>query len=133
MHRSPHLFARWILVAASPLLVVLVAACGNSSKCETTCGTGGTTGSTTSAGGMGGAGGQLSPSFPCKKVTCMRASDACTVTNTVDQTGMHVEGACSSLPLDCTKAGADCSCFIDLMGCTCQQAPTGEFDLFCTQ
>jgi hypothetical protein len=127
--RSPRLSAR-LLLAASPLLLVLGAACGNSPACDTTCGTGGT--STTGTGGTGGTGGQLSPTFPCKAATCMRDADVCTVTSTVDATGMHISGACSSLPLDCLKAGADCSCFVDLMGCTCQQQPTGEFDLFCS-
>jgi len=127
MRRSPRFLARPLLVVVSPLLFVLVAACGSSPRCETTCGTGGA-----GAGDAGtddaGAGGHPSPTFPCKQTTCMRGAQVCDVTTHFMQ---HAMGACGSLPAACKAPAADCTCFGDLMGCMCLQQPTGEFGLFC--
>jgi hypothetical protein len=131
MRRSPHPQARrLLLLAAAPLLVALVAACGNSTQCAATCGTGGTsTTGTGGTGGTGGAGGQVSPTFPCKKATCMRGTEVCDVTTHFQA---NPTGACAPIPKACTAATADCTCFGTLMtGCTCEKQPTGEFDVFC--
>lgn len=88
-------------------------------------GTGGTGGATGTGGGTGGSGGGT---FLCKGLMCMRGQEACTVTSHMSQDDM---GQCTSLPLPCLDPGADCSCFIDLMGCVCQKQPTGDFAIFC--
>jgi hypothetical protein len=130
MRRSPRLLARLLVLAAS---LSVLAACGNGPACDAAkCGTGGAAASSSAAtggaGGAGGAGGQLSPTFPCKAVTCMRGAEVCDVTTVLQQNAM---GACSPIPAACKGATADCTCFGDLMGCNCQKQPTGEFDIFC--
>lgn len=101
-----------------------LAAC-SSSPCNSTDCTLGAGGSTSSASGTGGAGGGT---FPCKDVTCTRGTEVCEVISHNLENDM---GQCIPLPAACSDPAADCTCFGDLMGCTCQKQPDSTFAVFC--
>lgn len=121
-----------MLVFAPVFLLLPAAGCGGSDPCSTpNCGFGGeaaTTTTTSETGGSGGSGGQAPTTLVCKGQTCQIKSQACTVT-AVPSGGDT--GECTSLPLPCLTEGADCTCFPNLDGCTCQAQPGGGFVIFC--
>ncbi|APR84184.1 Hypothetical protein A7982_09533 [Minicystis rosea] len=112
---------RLVGLAVSLVLASITFGCGSS-----TGGTGGNGGGTGgSGGGTGGSGGGT---FLCKGLMCVRGQDACTVTSHMSAGD---EGECTTLPTACQTPDADCDCFGDLMGCTCQKQPAGELAIFC--
>jgi hypothetical protein len=121
------------LASLSAIALSLLLGCGEKAKCAICGGAGGeatTTATDTNDGGSGGTGGgtATSTTFPCKGLTCKKGADYCKVTTQLSQ---NDSGECASLPLTCLDPDADCSCFVDLMGCLCEKQPTGELAVFC--
>lgn len=121
------------LAAVAAIAVSSMLGCGEKARCAICGGAGGeaTTTTSTNEGGSAGSGGSgtaTSTTFPCKGLECKRGVDYCQVTSQLSQ---NESGECVSLPLPCLAPSADCTCFVDLMGCQCEQQITGELAVFC--
>jgi hypothetical protein len=118
-----------LVPALSGALLTLALGCGSTPTCDPGACTGdaGATGGSGGATSTGGAGGSGGGTFLCKGGNCLVGKEECSVTNTIQGD----TGECLPLPALCEMPGADCTCFGDLAGCTCQVLAAGAFATFC--